>query len=287
MRSPHRLFLLAAWAVMTLPVRAPAQNPYTPQDHSAWYAANPTADPVALAGNCRCRGWCAAHGNDNRIMHEACEPWRSHANPDLPAVKDSVASLDAGRDLTDLETQSFCVYAMDAPDGCGIGGVAASKGIKPDWELLPHLVVYREWKQVELRALAERQLASFMPRGRIRMEGPDLMLNASDAQSLGMALQELLTNSVNYGAMSNGKGKIALGWAVNLHGDGHQHISVRWIESGGPPVQAPVAKGFGTRVLERFAEHSLEGRGNLEFAPEGLRLQASWRNSPLHAKTGT
>lgn len=126
-----------------------------------------------------------------------------------------------------------------------------------------------------------------MQRGRIRMEGPDVMLNASDAQSLGMALHELLTNSVKYGALSNGEGEIFLGWVAGPHGDGHQHVTVRWIELGGPPVRAPVAKGFGTRVLERFAEHSLEGRADLEFAPEGLRWQASWRNTPLHAKNGT
>ena len=148
------------------------------------------------------------------------------------------------------------------------------------------LVVHREWKQVELGALAERQLASFMQRGRIRMEGPDVMLNAADAQSLGMALHELLTNSVKYGALSNGAGEISLGWSVSPHDDGHQRVSVRWVESGGPPVQQPVAKGFGTRILERFAEHSPEGQANLEFAPGGLRWQASWRNPPLHAKSG-
>jgi two-component sensor histidine kinase len=148
------------------------------------------------------------------------------------------------------------------------------------------LVVYREWKQVELRALAERQLASFMQRGRIRMEGPDVMLNASDAQSLGMALHELLTNSIKYGALSNREGEISLGWSVSLHGDGHQHVMVRWVESGGPPVRPPVARGFGTRVLERFAEHSLDGSAGLEFAPEGLRWKASWRNSPSCAIGG-
>jgi len=126
-----------------------------------------------------------------------------------------------------------------------------------------------------------------MQRGRIRMEGPDVMLNASNAQSLGMALHELLTNSVKYGALSNGEGEIFLGWAAGLYGDGHQRVTVRWIESGGPPVRAPVAKGFGTRVLERFAEHSLEGRADLEFAPEGLRWLASWRNSPMDAKSGS
>jgi len=51
-------------------------------------------------------------------------------------------------------------------------------------------------------------------------------------------------------------------------------------------VQQPVAKGFGTRILERFAEHSPEGQANLEFAPGGLRWQASWRNPALHAKSG-
>ena len=130
-------FWMALVAVMALPVRAPAQDPYSPEDHTAWCAANVHAAPVILAQNCRSRSWCAVHGNDNQIMHKACEPWRSHADPNLPAVKVSAASLDAGRELTYAETQSFCFDVMDAHDGCGVGQVAASKGIKPDWELLP------------------------------------------------------------------------------------------------------------------------------------------------------
>jgi hypothetical protein len=136
-RTPHRLFLLAALAVLAWPVRVPAQNPYRPEDHSAWCAANATADPVTLAENCRSRGWCAAHENDNRIMHEACEPWRSHANPSLPAVMVSAASLDAGRDLTDMETRSFCFDMKFATDGCGVVWGANGMGTAPDWELLP------------------------------------------------------------------------------------------------------------------------------------------------------
>ncbi len=142
------------------------------------------------------------------------------------------------------------------------------------------VVVYHEWKQIALKTLAEKQLQSVMQKGRIRMDGPEVMLRASDAQSLGMTLHELLTNSVKYGALSNGEGEISLIWSASPHAGGGEQIVVRWIESGGPPVKPPATRGFGTRVLERFAQHSLEGSTRLEFAPEGLRWQANWRNAP-------
>ena len=148
------------------------------------------------------------------------------------------------------------------------------------------VVVYHEWKQIGLKALAEKQLASIMQGGRIRMDGPEVMLRASDAQSLGMTLHELLTNSVKHGALSNAEGVISLLWSVNPHPDGGEQIMVRWAESGGPPVRAPATRGFGTRVLERFAQHSLDGSARLEFAPEGLRWQASWRNAPPRVTAG-
>jgi len=68
--------MLTLWivlvAVAASPVRAPAEDQHRPEDHSAWCAANPNADPVRLAESCRSRSWCAVRGNDNRIMHQAC-----------------------------------------------------------------------------------------------------------------------------------------------------------------------------------------------------------------------
>ena len=148
------------------------------------------------------------------------------------------------------------------------------------------LVVHREWQDIDLRALAEKQLQSFMLRGRIRLDGPDVMLKAADAQALGMALHELLTNSAKHGALSSAGGEISLAWSVDTHADGGERVMVRWIESGGPPVRPPLSKGFGTRVLERFAEHSRDGSTRLEFAPEGLRWQACWKNPPPRVQPG-
>jgi two-component sensor histidine kinase len=118
------------------------------------------------------------------------------------------------------------------------------------------------------------------------MDGPDVMLKASEAQSLGMTLHELLTNSLKHGALSNAEGEISLVWSANPLAAGGEQVMVRWIESGGPLVKPPATRGFGTRVLERFAQHSPDGSTRLEFAPEGLRWQASWRNAPPRGQSG-
>jgi two-component sensor histidine kinase len=89
------------------------------------------------------------------------------------------------------------------------------------------------------------------------------------ALALAMALQELATNAVKYGALSNEAGEIRIQWTLDrtkvppcLH--------LRWEESGGPPVQVPKRRGFGTRLIERSLALDLEGEVRIEFAATGV-----------------
>jgi two-component sensor histidine kinase len=93
---------------------------------------------------------------------------------------------------------------------------------------------------------------------------------ATQAQALGMALHELATNAGKYGALSSGEGQVVISWNVEERND-HRVFHMRWEESGGPPVTAPVHAGFGTRLLAEMTELALNGRVHLEYAPEGFR----------------
>lgn len=107
------------------------------REHKAWCDASLADDKDKAFEYCANRDWCAAHGNDDRITRISCDPFRSRADLGQPAVKVSAAGLDAGRDLNDVETQSFCFDLVHASDGCGVGAGVNSRNIKPDWELLP------------------------------------------------------------------------------------------------------------------------------------------------------
>jgi len=82
--------------------------------------------------------------------------------------------------------------------------------------------------------------------------------------SLGMALHELATNALKYGAWS-GKGRVDI---VVSRTNGS--LDVVWHESGGPPVQPPAHRGFGSRLLERGVAAEVGGEVTLDFAPGGL-----------------
>jgi two-component sensor histidine kinase len=84
-----------------------------------------------------------------------------------------------------------------------------------------------------------------------------------------MALQELATNAVKYGALSNTSGEIRIAWAVGEE-DGERRVRLTWTESGGPPVEAPTRRGFGTRLIERSLAQDLNGRATIAFASSGV-----------------
>jgi PAS domain S-box-containing protein len=132
------------------------------------------------------------------------------------------------------------------------------------------LLVRNDWKGVEIEDLVRAQLAHFadLIGSRIIVRGPELRLNATSAQALGLALHELATNAGKYGALSTDRGRVDVRWETE--GD---TFTMSWTERDGPPVSAPKRRGFGTVVMEAMAERSVDGAVDLDYAPSGV----SWR----------
>ena len=76
--------------------------------------------------------------------------------------------------------------------------------------------------------------------------------------ALAMALHELATNAVKYGALSNKVGTVEVSWTLP-NGATPPRLTLRWAESGGPPVKAPRRRGFGSRLIERSLAQDLDG----------------------------
>jgi two-component sensor histidine kinase len=83
--------------------------------------------------------------------------------------------------------------------------------------------------------------------------------------SLALALHELGTNAVKYGALASHEGRVRVTWSV---AGGEFRIS--WQESGGPPVVAPTRTGFGTRIVTRNLAADFGGKVDLNYPPTGM-----------------
>ena len=105
------------------------------------------------------------------------------------------------------------------------------------------------------------------PGQRFRLAGPPVRLGPETAVTLAMALHELTTNALKYGALSADVGQVNVEWRA----DGPNRIVIEWIESGGPAVSAPVRRGFGSDLIERGLARQFGGTASLQFSEEGLR----------------
>ena len=104
----------------------------------------------------------------------------------------------------------------------------------------------------------------------IVLEGPLVAIPTVLGIPLGLAVHELATNAAKYGALSVPSGKLEVSWAVSAQENG-QKLSLRWREHGGPPVQPPRRRGFGTTLLQRSLGRMEGASVGLDSAPEGLR----------------
>jgi two-component sensor histidine kinase len=135
-----------------------------------------------------------------------------------------------------------------------------------------HDVLTREnWEGASLREIVAQAFEPFKSYGRERLHyrGPEVRLVPRTALALSMALHELATNAVKYGALSDAQGRLSLTWSVD-RGHAPPRLHLRWEETEGPPV-APVARrGFGSRLIERTLAQDLDGEARIDFAPAGV-----------------
>jgi PAS domain S-box-containing protein len=134
------------------------------------------------------------------------------------------------------------------------------------------LLVSQHWHGASLANLVRDQLAPFAEVGgnRLNMSGPDVLLSPKAAEAIGLALHELATNAVKYGALSVPVGKVMVSWTPENPGTAAHQLRLSWIEQGGPGVTAPSSKGFGHVVFEKLVAQSLNGKVKTDFAADGL-----------------
>jgi PAS domain S-box-containing protein len=141
------------------------------------------------------------------------------------------------------------------------------------------LLARGDHQPVDLRELIEGELrargnGSAEP-SKVTIEGPATSLPAISAQSVALALHELATNAVKYGALHQPSGRLTIRWDIDDGGDGSKpRVRLEWRESGlSMPEGGPTRKGYGSELIERALPYQLGAKTKLEFGFDGVRCE--------------
>jgi two-component sensor histidine kinase len=131
------------------------------------------------------------------------------------------------------------------------------------------LLLQTNWTSAPLAEILRNAIEPFDPKGagRFFVQSSDIDVGSAAVLPLAMVLNELCTNAVKYGALSNASGRVDITATVD---DSGTRFLLRWVESGGPAIKAPTRRGFGTRLIERSFASQLQGQAQLAFEPTGV-----------------
>jgi light-regulated signal transduction histidine kinase (bacteriophytochrome) len=129
-------------------------------------------------------------------------------------------------------------------------------------------ITAKNWGPASLARLIEAELAPYdgRDRGRFRLVGEDVLVSPEAYTILALVVHELATNSAKYGSLSARAGTVEVRLARTAFGD----LSLRWHESGGPPVTAPTRHGFGSTIITRSIPHDLHGEADVRYRLAGV-----------------
>ncbi|MGD9811951.1 MAG: sensor histidine kinase [Sphingobium sp.] len=133
------------------------------------------------------------------------------------------------------------------------------------------LLISGNWTGAKIDDLVRTQLSYVddLIGNRISASGPPLVLTPASAETIGMAMHELVTNAAKYGALSGNTGVVTISWSIE-ESDGEQFFLLEWRESGGPPVSPPKQEGFGSTVVNRLPAMSLNAEVKSSFDEAGF-----------------
>jgi two-component sensor histidine kinase len=145
--------------------------------------------------------------------------------------------------------------------------VAAVEGRMRALSRAHDLLSHSRWEGANLARLIDEELAPYRTRDidRVAVDGPAVTLQPIVAQTLALAVHELATNAAKYGALSKREGRLKIEWNLQP-----SSLSITWTESGGPGVTSPVARGFGTKLIDASIHNQLGGEVAFAWNSSGL-----------------
>lgn len=139
---------------------------------------------------------------------------------------------------------------------------------------------------IEVTPLIEATLAPFSSdsaKMRVRASGPNLTVSEELGAGLGLAVHELATNALKYGALSVPDGSVTLTWSA-ARVNGAEEVVFEWKEYGGPTPVPPSRPGFGTRMIKNVVAREKSGRVEMQYQPEGVHCRIAFARKGSEAK---
>ncbi len=204
------------------------------------------------------------------ISRDVTEEWRATTELEDAAARQAVLTAELQHRIKNTLAM---VGAIANQTIRGEDVVAAREAFAARLITLGHahdILTQTSWASAPILEVVTRALAAHRSGGRrISINGPDLELEAKPALALALAVHELATNAVKYGALSGNGGEVAIVWSNKWSGD-DRGFRFSWTESGGPPVTGPGKKGFGTRLIERVLAADFGGHAKTDYRPDGV-----------------
>ena len=142
------------------------------------------------------------------------------------------------------------------------------------------LLTAANWAAAPLRDVIDSALAPYWTaEGRFTVSGPPLVVKSRQALALSLAIHELATNALKYGALTAASGHVSITWRSEAQNGAPTFVFV-WQESGGPSASKPTASGFGSRLISRVLKDDFSGDVEISYEPGGVvcRLTATLEN---------
>jgi two-component sensor histidine kinase len=136
-----------------------------------------------------------------------------------------------------------------------------------------NLLTMENWESAGLMETIKASVAATAGANaaRVSIGGPDIVVAPQTAVSIAMAVHELCTNAIKYGALSNDSGMVDVLWTTEPEAGGLLALEIVWSEADGPPVTPPTRRGFGTRLIERGLSAELRSNVTLDYRVTGLK----------------
>src|ERR1700681_2210526 len=171
-------------------------------------------------------------------------------------IKNTLATVSAIASQS-LRAATSIEHAQKAIEGCLV-----ALGRAHD------LLMQVSWANASLTHTLSGATEPYDSRGarRFHFNGPDIRITSGAVIALAMTLNELCTNTTKFGALSIPTGRVEIAWTVDAD---RRRLRLSWTERGGPTVEPPTRRSFGTRMMASLGQQ-LSGQVQLTYQPSGF-----------------
>lgn len=137
------------------------------------------------------------------------------------------------------------------------------------------LVTSSNWRGAMLHELVRNQAVRYCeaPEICIRIIGSDVRLAPNAALHIGLALHELVVNSVSFGALAAPEGHVVVESRYDRKADKGHGLVLEWIEQAAIEEADIDRARFGSVALTRVVPAAIDGEATLTIDPKGIRYR--------------